>query len=976
MAMTAKDHMRQKLDELMGTGWDGVKNSLHYSDPKVCRCFLLGLCPHDALAGTKMAMGSCSKIHNYALKADFENSSRMYRPGQHRFYELTVLTYLQKVIRSCEILDRAKKGRLTRCQTTARSNRHGDKEATLKSYGDMVDKKLTEAEELGNKGKVQEALAVIKEVERLKRRRNRLERMLDRKSNEPVKEQKQNICEECQLCIGLDDNEQRIANHSSGRLHNAILAMRRKIAELAASLEKSQVPGDWSRLEAAQQQSKQSTSRLDLASTRAHSYSPRSSRSSSRSSRSRSRSRRRSYSSDSRSSSRSSGECSSTSRSRSRSRSRSASRHRSRRSRSESHGRSRSRSPRRSRSGSSYSRSCSRSCSRSYSRSCSGSRSCSCSSQYTDRSQGHAKHRSVSRSRSRSHSRHSRGHSQQSGDRERRSRSARSSEASKQAPNDAEVKEELEPTQASEGEPEQPATKDDSKWSRLLEMEAEGTPTRKDGSPTPGIKGIESTEHAFATTDDSGTETSKPLSPAPNSSKADCLSALEVCGGTFKGGHNEIDAVDANSDVVDKPNSPAQDPAFENLNLRPGDAECAPEGEIRAKKNKSSSSPEGMHAPVIKETISGRTNDPQPSQHKARKGKARVVTAVKDWKTIKKPVINIASLRFFRLHQESKKTSQKEQVDKNLAAGRAATQVPDSKAPADADSTSKMVANEASENDTTDSSVPVQTEESENVGTDAKQQPLGSTTDKEGCTTESSDYDKSCQQCAKQEHSGSNSPSINHEESENFMTRKPHRGVPMRKKRASPQRESTQTEDSGDESCCTESSTYYQIVKKPKKKPAKNRKRSLHKKMKLEAARMSRKADTRKSSRRRVESTTEEEEDSESCTSSDSPPAKRTRTKKKRTRQSPAAKRDGSSKRSARSATTRKPSKKKGTTASKKGRKGSAGARSSARTRSKRKSPSDTSSSTSSTSVSEERRTRRKVKPVKKTKKVKRKKCK
>ncbi|XP_075730349.1 putative RNA-binding protein Alsin2 [Rhipicephalus microplus] len=95
--MTAKDHMRQKLDELMGTGWDGVKNSLHYSDPKVCRCFLLGLCPHDALAGTKMSMGPCSKVHNYALKADFENSSRLYRPGQHRFYELTVLTYLQKV---------------------------------------------------------------------------------------------------------------------------------------------------------------------------------------------------------------------------------------------------------------------------------------------------------------------------------------------------------------------------------------------------------------------------------------------------------------------------------------------------------------------------------------------------------------------------------------------------------------------------------------------------------------------------------------------------------------------------------------------------------------------------------------------------------------------------------------------------------------------------------------------------------------
>ncbi|KAH7980349.1 hypothetical protein HPB49_015193 [Dermacentor silvarum] len=147
--------------------------------------------------------------------------------------------------------------------TITLSNHHGEKEARLKSYGDMMDKKLIDAEDLGNKDNVPEALAVIKEVERLKRRRNRFERTLDRISNKAVKERNQNICEECQLRIGLDDNEQRIANQSSTRLHNDILDMRRKNAELAASLRKSQVPGDWSRLEVAPQQSKQSTSHLD-----------------------------------------------------------------------------------------------------------------------------------------------------------------------------------------------------------------------------------------------------------------------------------------------------------------------------------------------------------------------------------------------------------------------------------------------------------------------------------------------------------------------------------------------------------------------------------------------------------------------------------------------------------------------------------------------------------------------------------------
>ncbi|KAK8757953.1 hypothetical protein V5799_004417 [Amblyomma americanum] len=181
------------------------------------------------------------------------NAPRLGAAPQTELKSETLLSPLaSEVIRSCEIMDRAKKGRLTRCQSNSRNGRISDKEAELKAYGELVDKKLVEAEELGSRGKVQEALAVIRDVERLKRRRTRIEMYLDRRPNEPVKEQKQNICEECQLCIGLDDNEQRIANHSSGRLHNALLDMRRKISELANNLEKAQVPGDWARFEGSQ----------------------------------------------------------------------------------------------------------------------------------------------------------------------------------------------------------------------------------------------------------------------------------------------------------------------------------------------------------------------------------------------------------------------------------------------------------------------------------------------------------------------------------------------------------------------------------------------------------------------------------------------------------------------------------------------------------------------------------------------------
>lgn len=976
--MTAKDHMRQKLDELMGTGWDGVKNSLHYSDPKVCRCFLLGLCPHDALAGTKMSMGACSKIHNYALKADFENSSRLYRQGQHRFYELTVLTYLQKVIRSCEILDRAKKGRLTRCQTTARNNRHGDKEATLKSYNDLVDKKLVEAEDLGNQGKVDDAIKVIKEVERLKRRRNRLERLLDRKSNEPVKEQKQNICEECQLCIGLDDNEQRIANHASGRLHNAILDMRRKIAELAASLEKSQMPGDWSRLDVAQQQTKQSTSRLDLASTRAHSYSPRSHRSSSRSSRrsrSRSRSSRRSRSRSSRKSyssnySRSSGECSSSSRSRSRSRSRSKHRRRSRKSHSKSRSRSSRRGSSRSCSRSRYSSSSSRSYSSSCSRSRNRSRSCSCCSWCSDRSRGQAKHRSRSRSRSRSQSKHRRGRHRRSRDRERRSRTPRKSKTSKQSPDKREGKAVSERSQVPDKEPKESSTKDDSKWSRKKEAESEEMKTQKDHCPpSQEANEREAKKHTLTEKDVSNADVSALLSSKNDSLKADCSSTVGARGRAAAGGPTPKDG---NSDVTDTPLSPHSDGELSKLKRRLAKSRCTAKGE-KTNKMEASLSPQTNHTIGKEETEDYVNEGNQPSEKKKAREKTGVVTAPQDWKTIKKPVINIANIRYFRMAHGNKKGPHKEEAEVKPAAGKKATKSPASNPPANVDSSSTKGQTETSENEATGSSAPVH--EVSESGTTDSQQPSKPTGDKEGCTRELSEGEISCETESEQANSAHESPSKNLEEPEVVTKKKRRKGMKAKKKHESPRGRYSQTEDSGDESC-SESSTYYQLVKRPKKKAAKIRKHSL-KKTKVETARMSRKAHGRKSKRRhQTPSASEEDEDSESSTSYESPPAKRTKTKKskRKTRRSPAAKRESSRKSSTASTKAKHASKKKSAAGGKKGSKTSRSARASVKTKSKRKLSSDSDSSSSSSSDYQERRSRRKAKLVKKSKKVKRKK--
>ncbi|KAG8178976.1 hypothetical protein JTE90_012489 [Oedothorax gibbosus] len=79
--MSAQEQMRKMLDELMGTrrnGEDTREEKLHFTNARVRKIFLLNCCPREILSATRGDMGQCKKVHDVALKADFENSNRKY----------------------------------------------------------------------------------------------------------------------------------------------------------------------------------------------------------------------------------------------------------------------------------------------------------------------------------------------------------------------------------------------------------------------------------------------------------------------------------------------------------------------------------------------------------------------------------------------------------------------------------------------------------------------------------------------------------------------------------------------------------------------------------------------------------------------------------------------------------------------------------------------------------------------------------
>jgi hypothetical protein len=62
------------MGEQSMSGTDQRAPQLSITDPKVCRSYLVGNCPHDLFTNTKNELGPCQKVHNEALKTEYQDA--------------------------------------------------------------------------------------------------------------------------------------------------------------------------------------------------------------------------------------------------------------------------------------------------------------------------------------------------------------------------------------------------------------------------------------------------------------------------------------------------------------------------------------------------------------------------------------------------------------------------------------------------------------------------------------------------------------------------------------------------------------------------------------------------------------------------------------------------------------------------------------------------------------------------------------
>jgi uncharacterized membrane protein YgcG len=224
----------QLMGEQLMSGTDQRAPQLSITDPKVCRSYLVGNCPHDLFTNTKNELGPCSKVHNEALKTEYQeaDADQKRRWG----FEFDYMRDMQHHIDSCNRkIDTAQR----RLEKTPEEIRQTN--ALLKAINELtksIDAGMLEIQIMGEEGMVNMAVQEFTKVRYKKAEKEERERELRALSDTggPSGHQKLQVCDVCGAYLSRLDNDRRLADHFYGKMHLGYAQMRKSYESLTKEL--------------------------------------------------------------------------------------------------------------------------------------------------------------------------------------------------------------------------------------------------------------------------------------------------------------------------------------------------------------------------------------------------------------------------------------------------------------------------------------------------------------------------------------------------------------------------------------------------------------------------------------------------------------------------------------------------------------------------------------------------------------------
>lgn len=216
----------------MGAGASSRQAQLSITDPKVCRSFLVGTCPHDLFTNTKQDLGQCPKVHSEPLKSEYESNPDKAKYG----FEYDYMRDLQKYIDECNRRIDAAQRRLEKTPDEIRQTN-----ALLKQISDLsksIETGLLEIQILGESSEVSRAYEEFFRIKQAMQNKGDKERELKALSDTsgPSGHQKLQVCDVCGAYLSRLDNDRRLADHFYGKMHLGYAQMRKTYEGLQKEL--------------------------------------------------------------------------------------------------------------------------------------------------------------------------------------------------------------------------------------------------------------------------------------------------------------------------------------------------------------------------------------------------------------------------------------------------------------------------------------------------------------------------------------------------------------------------------------------------------------------------------------------------------------------------------------------------------------------------------------------------------------------
>lgn len=204
-----------------------------FTDEGVCKYFLTGLCPHELFENTKFYLGECRKIHSEELRKSYMEA----REARRYYYEEDLARVLQQQVDDC---DRKIARGQQRCDADEEQNKEDEGTVDAEEEIDQIKKldedisaKIKEVEEKAEEGDIDGSMVINDKIKELKRRKEQLQSLVSAKQgNNLFPNQKLKPCNICGALLSGADNDRRLAEHFSGKIHIGFAEIRKHLVAL------------------------------------------------------------------------------------------------------------------------------------------------------------------------------------------------------------------------------------------------------------------------------------------------------------------------------------------------------------------------------------------------------------------------------------------------------------------------------------------------------------------------------------------------------------------------------------------------------------------------------------------------------------------------------------------------------------------------------------------------------------------------